>query len=128
MADEEKVQVREVPRPAGMPKVNWKTENMRSAYANVCNATCTREEVVLFFGLNQAWSGQEEEVTVQLAERVILSPKADSARWTSRFRAARRRRRPRRTSLHPSRSLVARARGFVVGSDYGATANVIVPV
>jgi len=76
MAEQERVQVREVPRPAGTPKVNWKTENMRSAYANVCNATCTREEVVLFFGLNQAWSGQEEEVVVQLAERVILSPYA----------------------------------------------------
>lgn len=74
MAEQERVEVREVPRPAGAPKVNWKTENMRSAYANVCNATCTREEVVLFFGLNQAWSGQEEEVTVQLAERIILSP------------------------------------------------------
>ena len=74
MADENKVQVREVPHPAGTPKVNWKTDDMRSTYANVCNATCTREEVVLFFGLNQSWSGQEEEVVVQLAERVILSP------------------------------------------------------
>ncbi len=47
---------------------------MRSTYANVCNANCTREEVVLLFGLNQSWSGAEEEVTVQLSERVILSP------------------------------------------------------
>jgi hypothetical protein len=66
-------QIREVPR-AGNPKVKWDTENMRSTYANVCNANCTREEVVLLFGLNQAWSGAEEEVTVQIAERVILSP------------------------------------------------------
>jgi hypothetical protein len=79
MADQakaqEKVKVTEVSRPDGaMPKVNWDSEGMRSSYANVCNATCTREEVVLFFGLNQAWSGTEDEVTVQLAERVILSP------------------------------------------------------
>ena len=75
MAEEEKVQIREVPR-TGAPKVKWDTENMRSTYANVCNANCTREEVVLLFGLNQAWSGTEEEVTVQIAERVILSPYA----------------------------------------------------
>lgn len=74
MADEEKVEVREVPRPSGTPKVKWNTESMRSSYANVCNATCTREEVVLLFGQNQSWSGTEDEVTVELAERVILSP------------------------------------------------------
>jgi hypothetical protein len=73
MAEEEKVQIREVPR-AGTPKVKWDTSNMRSDYANVCNANCTREEVVLLFGQNQAWSGVEEEVTVQITERIILSP------------------------------------------------------
>ena len=75
MAEEEKVRVQDIPRP-GTPKVKWDTANMRSTYANVCNATTTREEVVLLFGLNQAWSGTEEEVTVQIAERVILSPYA----------------------------------------------------
>ena len=70
---EDTAKVRETPR-AGTPKVSWDTADMRSTYANVCNATCTREEVVLLFGLNQAWSGTEEEVTVQIAERVILSP------------------------------------------------------
>ncbi len=73
MAEEEKVQIREVPR-VGTPKVKWDTANMRSSYANVCNANCTREEVVLLFGQNQAWSGVEEEVTVQITERIILSP------------------------------------------------------
>ena len=73
MAEEDKVQIREVPR-TGTPKVNWDTANMRSTYANVCNANCTREEVVLLFGQNQAWSGAEEEVTVQISERIILSP------------------------------------------------------
>ena len=73
MAEEENVQIREVPR-SGTPKVKWDTANMRSTYANVCNVNCTREEVVLLFGLNQTWSGAEDEVTVQIAERVILSP------------------------------------------------------
>jgi hypothetical protein len=73
MAEKDDVQIREVPR-TGTPKVNWDTANMRSAYANVCNANCTREEVVLLFGLNQSWTGSDDEVTVQLAERIILSP------------------------------------------------------
>jgi hypothetical protein len=73
MPEEDKVQIREVPS-SGTPKVKWDTENMRSTYANVCNANCTREEVVLLFGLNQAWSGTEAEVTVQIGERIILSP------------------------------------------------------
>ncbi len=73
MAERDDIQVREVPR-TGTPKINWDTDNMRSTYANVCNANCTREEVVLLFGLNQSWSGAEDEVTIQLAERIILSP------------------------------------------------------
>jgi hypothetical protein len=47
---------------------------MNSSYANVCNVSSTREEVVLVFGINQAWSGTEQEVTVQLNQRLIISP------------------------------------------------------
>ncbi len=47
---------------------------MRSSYANVCNVSSTREEVVILFGTNQAWKGTEDEVTVQLSDRIILSP------------------------------------------------------
>jgi hypothetical protein len=76
MAGEDKGKVREVPRAGNGsgPKVNWDSSQMRSTYANVCNANCSREEVVLLFGINQAWTAAEGEVTVQLAERVILSP------------------------------------------------------
>lgn len=72
MAEEKTAQVREMPRTT--PKVNWDTSNMRSSYANVCNVTSTREEVVLMFGINQAFSGEENAVTVQLNDRLILSP------------------------------------------------------
>jgi hypothetical protein len=34
----------------------------------------TREEVVLLFGINQAWHAGQKEVTVQLTDRLILSP------------------------------------------------------
>jgi hypothetical protein len=75
MADEQQASLGELPR-TGSPKVKWDTSNMRSSYANVCNVTSTREEVVIMFGLSQAWSGVEAEVSVQLNERLILSPYA----------------------------------------------------
>jgi hypothetical protein len=34
----------------------------------------TREEVVLVFGINQAWERGHSEVQVQLSDRIILSP------------------------------------------------------
>jgi hypothetical protein len=58
------------------PQVKWDDSNMKSSYANVCNAMSTREEVVLMFGVNQAWHGGQKEVTIQLTDRIILSPHA----------------------------------------------------
>ena len=57
-------------------QVKWDDTNMKSAYANVCNVMSTREEVVLMFGVNQAWHAGQKEVTVQLTDRIILSPHA----------------------------------------------------
>lgn len=57
-------------------QVKWDDSNMKSSYANVCNAMSTREEVVLMFGVNQAWHQGMKEVTVQLTDRIILSPHA----------------------------------------------------
>jgi hypothetical protein len=62
--------------PAARLRVKWDDSNMRSAYANVCNAVSTREEVVLLFGLNQSWHAGQKDVTVQLTDRIILSPHA----------------------------------------------------
>jgi len=59
---------------AAQRKIHWDDSNMRSVYANVCNVAGTREEVVLLFGMNQAWHAAQEEVTIQLADRVVLSP------------------------------------------------------
>lgn len=56
------------------PKVKWDDSKMNSSYANVANVTSTREEVVLFFGMNQNWQGSQEEVMVELTQRLILSP------------------------------------------------------
>ena len=57
-------------------KIKWDDSNMKSSYANVCNVTSTREEVVMLFGINQAWNRGQKEVTIQLTDRVIISPYA----------------------------------------------------
>ena len=57
-----------------VPKVKWDDSNMKSSYANVCNVASTREEVVLLFGMHQAWQSGQKEVAVQLSDRIVLSP------------------------------------------------------
>jgi hypothetical protein len=57
-----------------MPKVKWDDSDMRTTYANVCNAACTREEVALLFGTNQTSVTSQKEVSVRLNDRIILSP------------------------------------------------------
>ena len=68
------VETAAAPAAAAGPRVSWDDSSLRSSYANVCNVSSTREEVVLVFGVNQAWQGTENEVRVQLTDRVILSP------------------------------------------------------
>ena len=74
MAEDRVAEVRELPRDASVPKIRWDDSNLRSSYANVVNVTSTREEVVLLFGLNNAWQAGQSEVTIQLSDRLILSP------------------------------------------------------
>jgi Protein of unknown function (DUF3467) len=59
--------------PAG-PSIRWDDSRMQSAYANVCNVASTREEVVLLFGINQAWHAGQQEIPIQLSSRIIISP------------------------------------------------------
>lgn len=58
-----------------VPKVTWDDKTMTTSYANVCNVTGTREEVTLLFGTNQTGIN-DQEVNVELSERIILSPYA----------------------------------------------------
>jgi len=60
---------------AGM-KIKWDDSSMQSSYANVCNVTSTREEVVLLFGMNQAWNRGQKEVSINLTNRIVVSPYA----------------------------------------------------
>jgi hypothetical protein len=61
-------------QPGAQVRIKWDDSNMRSVYANVVNAAGTREEIVLLFGMNQAWHSGQKELTVQLSDRVVLSP------------------------------------------------------
>jgi len=68
-------------RPAGPGgeggiRVRWDDTGMRSSYANVCNVTGTREEIVLLFGVNQSWNAASRELVIQLLERITLNPYA----------------------------------------------------
>jgi len=58
----------------GQTKIVWNDSNMRSVYANVSNVAGGREEIVLLFGMNQAWHSGQKEVNVKLTDRVVLSP------------------------------------------------------
>jgi hypothetical protein len=54
--------------------VRWDDSKMTSTYANVCNVSSTREEVTMLFGTNQSWYMGQQELTVQLTNRIILNP------------------------------------------------------
>ncbi len=56
------------------PTIRWDDSKMRSVYANVCNVSSTREEVTLLFGTNQAWRAGQQEVGIELTDRIIVSP------------------------------------------------------
>ena len=59
---------------AAQTKIIWDDSNMRSVYANATNVAGGREEIVLLFGMNQAWHAGQKEIRIQLSDRVILSP------------------------------------------------------
>jgi hypothetical protein len=71
---EETAQTTRPAATAATPTIRWDDSNLKSSYANVCNVSSTREEVVLVFGINQAWERGRTEVQVQLTDRIILSP------------------------------------------------------
>jgi hypothetical protein len=59
---------------AGQTRILWEDTNMRSGYANVANVAGTREEIVLLFGMNQAWHAGQKDIKIQLMDRIVMSP------------------------------------------------------
>jgi len=64
----------EKPQEQQQLKVRWDNTTMRSSYSNVCNVAGTREEIVLLFGMNQSFNADQNEMTIQLNDRIVLSP------------------------------------------------------
>jgi len=66
------------PKPAGKapagPKLRLEDTGMQTSYANYANVTSTREETVLMFGMIQAYRQEQNEVPVQLHDRIVMSP------------------------------------------------------
>jgi len=55
-------------------KLRWDESQMKSSYANVCNVSTSREEVILAFGTQQAADAGLQELTVAITDRVIMNP------------------------------------------------------
>jgi len=74
MATEKNAQQTAAAGTTDQTKVVWDDANMRSVYANVANVAGGREEIILLFGLNQAWHAGQKEVKVHLSDRIVMSP------------------------------------------------------
>jgi hypothetical protein len=61
-------------QPSREQAIRWYDSGIKNSYANACNVSSTREEIVLNFGLNQAWERSQQDVKVQLTNRIILNP------------------------------------------------------
>ena len=73
----EKTPAKDARAPEGQaqtPQLRWDVSNLKSSYANVCNVSSTREEVVLNFGINQNWDRAMQDIEIQLTHRIIVSP------------------------------------------------------
>ena len=71
---EEKNQSSPAQQAGSQPRILWDNSNMRSAYSNVFNVSGAREEFVMLFGMNQAWDASQQELKVQLSDRIVMSP------------------------------------------------------
>jgi hypothetical protein len=59
---------------SGQVTIRWDDSEITNTYANVCNVSSSREEVVMVFGVNKAWEKSGTDVQVKLSSRIILSP------------------------------------------------------
>ena len=59
------------------PAMRWDDSNMASSFANVVNVQSTREQVDVFFGVNQSWNMREDPtLVVDLTHRIMMTPLA----------------------------------------------------
>jgi hypothetical protein len=65
---------KDAPGGGTTPTINWDDSSMKTSYANVCNVSSSREEVTLLFGTNQTWHTGQQEFSIKLSDRIIISP------------------------------------------------------
>jgi len=58
------------------PSVRWDDSNIRNTYANICNVVSTREEVSMMLGMHQRVDTENNEVIIELSDRIVLNPYA----------------------------------------------------
>lgn len=54
--------------------IKWDDSAISSTYANVCNVISSREEVSMLFGMNQRWDKENNELIIELSDRIVLNP------------------------------------------------------
>lgn len=59
---------------AAPPKVKWDDSNMNTSYSNAFNMFSSQEEVTFLFGTNQTLYTGQEEISVELNNRIVMSP------------------------------------------------------
>ena len=73
--EKEEAKKTQAARPAGAtPKVKWVDANMKTNYANAFNVFSDRQEMTFLFGTNQTLYTGQEEVVVDLSNRIVLNP------------------------------------------------------
>jgi hypothetical protein len=54
-------------------RVRFDDASMHSSYANVANVGISKDEVSFLFGVNSTWGAINEEVVIELSQRVIMT-------------------------------------------------------
>ena len=62
------------PAVGSTPKVKWDDSSMKTNYSNAFNMFSSQEELTLLFGTNQTLYTGQEEITVELNNRIVMSP------------------------------------------------------
>jgi hypothetical protein len=73
MSEEKKVTANEQ-NAVNQPEVVWNDANMKSVYVNATNVIAGREEVMVLMGVNRVWKMNQDKISVDIAERVVMTP------------------------------------------------------
>lgn len=73
MSEEKKITANEQ-NTVKQPEVVWNDANMKSVYVNATNVIAGREEVMVLMGVNRVWKMNQDKVSVDIAERVVMTP------------------------------------------------------